>query len=81
MEQHAKYDWKEAKYFPSGKLTLKLDSLYNYTWSDSKTTLIETKLPNILAYFELRAKRDLKKREESEIWHKEFKRKQKIKTR
>ena len=78
MEQHPKYDWKEAKYFPSGKLTLKLDNLNSNTWSDSKTKLLEDKLPNIIAYFELRAKRDIKDRKEREIWHKEYKRKQKI---
>lgn len=78
MEQHPKYDWKEAKYFPSGKLTLKLDNFHKYTWSDSKNKLLEHKLPDILAYLELRAKREIKERKERETWHKEYERKQKI---
>lgn len=79
MEKHPTYDWKEAKYYPSGKLMLKLDDLRDHAWTDTKNQLIEDKLPNILAYFELRAKREIKERIERDIWHKEYKRKQKIK--
>lgn len=78
MEKHPKYDWKEAKYYPSGKLSLKIDNFHSYEWSDSKIKKLETKLPNILAYLELRAKRKKQKRIESEIWHREYERKKKI---
>lgn len=78
MEDHPTYSWKEAKYYPTGKLMLKLDDLHDYAWTDTKNQLLEYKLPNILAYLELRAKREIKERIEREIWHKEYKRKQKI---
>lgn len=79
MEKHERYDWMEAKYYPSGKLTLQYDRrIYGNTWSDTKTKLLEDKLPNILAFFEIRAKRIKKERIESEIRRKENERKRKI---
>jgi len=70
--------WKESKYFPTGKLCLKVDEYPSYEWTDTKTKTLEDKLPNILAYFEIRAKREIKERIERDIWHKEYERKKKI---
>lgn len=78
MEKHPVYSWKEAKYYPTGKLSLKLDSLHDKYWGDTETKLLEDKLPDILAYFELRAKRDIKERISRKKWHEEYKLKQKI---
>lgn len=73
------YVYNSAEYYPSGKLMLKLDDLHGHSWVDTNSQLLEDKLPDILAYFELRAKRDINKRIESEIRHKEYKLKQNIK--
>ncbi|WP_418638361.1 hypothetical protein [Winogradskyella sp.] len=70
--------WKESKYFPTGKLCLKIDEYPRYEWTDTKTKTLEDKLPNILAYFELRAKREKEERIEREIRHKEYERKKRI---
>ncbi|MBD0831827.1 hypothetical protein [Aestuariibaculum sediminum] len=78
MEQHPKFSWKEAKYYPSGKLTLKLDDFYGYTWSDSKTKLLEDKLAEILAFMELRAKKDIQEEIERKIRQAERERLRKI---
>ncbi|QCE42407.1 hypothetical protein [Psychroserpens sp. NJDZ02] len=71
-------DYNSAKYYPSGKLMFKLDDLYGHSWVDTNNQLLEDKLPDILAYFELRAKRDINKRIERDIREKEYKLKQKI---
>lgn len=79
MEKDPKYDWYQAKFYPSGKLTLSLDDCsYKRSWGDSKGRLLEDKLPNILAFFELKAKEIKEDRIRSEIWHKEYQRKKKI---
>lgn len=77
-KKHPTYSWNETKYYPTGKLMLKLDDLYGRTWVDTENKLLEDKLPNILAYFELRAKREIKERIDREIWHKEYERKKKL---
>ncbi|GGG40646.1 hypothetical protein [Bizionia arctica] len=79
MEKHDTYDWMQAKYYPSGKLTLNYDRrIYGKTWGDTETKFVEDRLPDILAFFEIRAKRIKKERIEREIWHKEYERKKKI---
>ena len=74
MEQHPRYDWKEAKYYPSGTLTLKIDNFHRYEWRDAKKIKLEDKLPNILAYLEIRAKKKKEERIQREIRHNEFER-------
>jgi hypothetical protein len=70
--------WKESKYYPTGKLCLKTDEYPRYEWTDSKTKSLEDKLPNILEYFELWAKRKKVERIENEKWHKEYEQKKRI---
>lgn len=70
--------WKEPKYYPTGKLCLKTDDYPSYEWVDSKTKALEDKLPDILAYFELQAKRKKVERIERDIRNKEYERQKKI---
>ncbi|WP_338359211.1 hypothetical protein [Yeosuana marina] len=65
-------NWMNTKYVPTGVLTLRIEELYNHQWADSKTKKLEDKLPNILAYLELRAKKEIEERKRSEKWHKEY---------
>lgn len=65
-------------YVHTGILTLRIEDLYNHQWSDSTNKKIEDKLPNILAYLELRANKEKIERIEREIRHKENERKRKI---
>ena len=57
---------------------MKIDNFHKHEWSDSKKVKLEDKLPNILAYLELRAKRKKQRRIESEIRLAEYERKRKI---
>src|SRR5690606_14632420 len=65
-------------YEHTGILTLRIEELRSHQWSDSTNKKIEDKLPNILAYLELRAKNEKIERIEREAWHKEYERKRKI---
>ncbi|MEW7277875.1 hypothetical protein ABW636_04715 [Aquimarina sp. 2201CG1-2-11] len=78
MEKHHKYDWMEARYYPTGKLVLKIDNFNTYEWKDGVNKKIEQKLPDILAYLELRSQREKKERIESNIRQQENERKRKI---
>lgn len=70
--------WKRSVYYPTGKLCLKTDDYPSYEWVDSKTKALEDKLPDILAYFELQAKRKKVERIERDIRNKEYERQKKI---
>src|SRR5690554_3642554 len=65
-------------YVHTGILTLRIEELRSHQWSDTANKKIEDKLPNILAYLELRAKNEKIERIEDEAWHKEYERKRKI---
>ncbi|TYB78105.1 hypothetical protein ES676_02520 [Bizionia saleffrena] len=74
--EHSSY--LRTSYVPTGILTLRIEDLYGHQWSDSVNKKIEDKLPNILAYLELRAKKDKKERIERKAWRLEYERKRKI---
>jgi len=62
--------WDSFDRIPTGNLSLKIDHSYPIKeWSDSKTKLIEDKLVDILAWLELRAKKDEVQKIESDLWH------------
>ncbi|PKV51898.1 hypothetical protein ATE84_3998 [Aquimarina sp. MAR_2010_214] len=69
--EESDFNWKTAKYYPTGKLSLKIDNYPRHEWQDTKTKLIEDKLPNIVAYLELSAKKEKEDRIKSEIRRKE----------
>ena len=53
-----------------GNLCLKLDRSYPIKeWSDTKTTVLEDKLADILVWIELKAKEDKERQIENAIWH------------
>jgi hypothetical protein len=70
------YDSTEL--YPSNILSL---SLYVYPakdWTDTNTSKLEDKIPNIIAKLELQAIEEKRKAIERELWHIEYERKQKI---
>ncbi|MCX7547780.1 hypothetical protein OS188_07435 [Xanthomarina sp. F1114] len=67
VKRETKYSWDEYDLVPTGNLSLKLDDSYPIKeWSDSQTKPLEDKLVDILAWIELRAKRDRERQIENE---------------
>lgn len=69
--------WDTAEYCPSGILTFRIEELSYHEWKDTAKVPLENKLSSILAYLELRAKREKLQRIESEKWSREYERKKK----
>lgn len=70
------YDSTEL--YPSNILSL---SLYVYPakeWTDTNTSKLEDKIPNIIAKLELQAVKEKQDAIDREIWHQEYERRQKI---
>lgn len=55
------YSWVNREYQPTGRLTFRVEDYNQKMWEDGKVT-IEDKLPDILGYLELKAKKKLEER-------------------
>tara|TARA_R110002049_G_scaffold34058_3_gene111567 strand:+ start:6075 stop:7199 length:1125 start_codon:yes stop_codon:yes gene_type:complete len=72
VKKESNTSWQQFDLEPTGILCLKLDRSYPIKeWSDSKTKTLEDKLPDIVAWLEIRAKKDEEEAIAREIWHKE----------
>ena len=79
IQVKSKYgSWIDTKYVPKGILTFRIEESRKFQWFDSVHLKLETKLPQILASLELRAKREKEERIDSENWHREYQRNKKI---
>lgn len=70
--------YDSTKLYPSNVLSL---SLYVYPakdWTDTNTSKLEDKIPNIIAKLELQAIEEKRKAIERELWHIEYERQRKI---
>jgi|TARA_R110002020_G_scaffold191187_1_gene390954 hypothetical protein len=73
VKKESNTSWPQFDLVPTGNLCLKLDRSYPIKeWSDSKTKTLEDKLPDIIAWLEIRAKKDEEEKIAREIWHKEL---------
>jgi len=59
--------YEEFHWLPNGKLSLKIDSWDPQEWCDAKTKRLEDQLPGLVAAFELRAEKDIAKREKKRL--------------
>lgn len=69
--------WYYSAYESTGVLSLRIEELDKHQWSDGKVIKLEDKLASILAYFEIRAKKEIQEKIEIEAWHKEYELKKK----
>ncbi|MGS2739982.1 hypothetical protein [Sinomicrobium sp. M5D2P17] len=68
IKRETNSSWNEYDLEPTGNLSLKLDNSYpTKEWSDSKSKPLEEKLIDILAWIELRAKKDKEQEIANEI--------------
>lgn len=70
--------WDSTELEPSNILSFKLDIYPTKEWTDSSTSQLEDKIPNIIAKLELQAVKEKQDAIKREIWHKECERKRKI---
>jgi hypothetical protein len=70
------YDSTEL--YPSNILVFCLYAYPTKEWADTKNSLLEDKIPNIIAKLELQAVKEKHDAIDREIWHREYERKQKI---
>lgn len=70
------YDSTEL--YPSNLLSLSLYVYPTKDWTDTNTSKLEDKIPNIIAKLELQAIEEKQKAIERELWHIEYERQQKI---
>lgn len=70
--------WDSTVLEPSNVLSLRLDIYPVKEWTDTNTTQLEDKIPNIIAKLELQAIEEKQKAIDREIWRIEYERKKKI---
>ncbi len=70
--------WDTTELNPSNILSLRLDAYPAVEWTDTNTTKLEDKIPNIIAKIELQAVKEKKEAIEREIRHIEYERQRKI---
>jgi hypothetical protein len=70
--------WDSTELNPSNILSLRLDTYPASEWTDTNTSKLEDKIPNIIAKLELQAVLEKRRAIEREIWHTEYERKLKI---
>lgn len=75
VKRETEFGSEESEMVATGMLCLKLDTYVTIKeWIDSKAKLLEDKLPDILAWIELKAQKDKEQEIETTIWHKEYER-------
>ena len=70
--------WDTTELNPSNILSLRLDTYPPVEWTDTNTSKLEDKIPNIIAKLELQAVKEKKQAIEREIRHLEYERQRKI---
>ena len=70
--------WDSTELNPSNILSLRLDTYPASEWTDTNTSKLEDKIPNIIAKLELQAVIEKRRAIEREIWHTEYERQRKI---
>ena len=70
--------WNTTELNPSNILSLRLDTYPPVEWTDTNTSKLEDKIPNIIAKLELQAVKEKKEAIEREIRHVEYERQRKI---
>lgn len=70
--------WDSTELNPSNILSLRLDAYPASEWTDTNTSKLEDKIPNIIAKLELQAVVEKRRAIEREIWHTEYERQRKI---
>ncbi len=70
--------WDSTELNPSNILSLRLDAYPASEWTDTNTSKLEDKIPNIIAKLELQAVVEKRRAFEREIWHTEYERQRKI---
>lgn len=73
VKRETNHSWDSYDFEPTGNMCLKIDRSYPIKeWSDSKSKFLEERLVDILAWLELRAKRDEQEAIEWAIRHKQY---------
>lgn len=70
--------WDSTELNPSNILSLRLDTYPSSEWTDTNTSKLEDKIPNIIAKLELQAVIERRRTIEREIWHVEYERQREI---
>ena len=70
--------WDSTELNPSNILSLRLDAYPASQWTDTNTSKLEDKIPNIIAKLELQAVIEERRTIEREMWHTEYERQRKI---
>ncbi|MEO8236192.1 MAG: hypothetical protein ABI549_12305 [Flavobacterium sp.] len=70
--------WDSTELNPSNILSLRLDAYPASEWTDTNTSKLEDKIPNIIAKLELQAVIEKRRTIEREMWHTEYERQRKI---
>jgi len=70
--------WDSTELNPSNILSFRLDAYPASEWTDTNTSKLEDKIPNIIAKLELQAVIEKRRAIEREIWHTEYERQRKI---
>lgn len=70
--------WDSTELNPSNILSFRLDAYPTSEWTDTNTSKLENKIPNIIAKLELQAVIEKRRAIEREIWHTEYERQRKI---
>ncbi|WP_066219626.1 hypothetical protein [Formosa haliotis] len=69
VKRETNNSWPEFDLVPTGNLCLKIDRSYPIKeWGDTKTTVLEDKIADILAWIELKAEEDRKQQIANRIW-------------
>ena len=66
--------WITSELVPNDKLAIIFDDFHGKEWVDSSSILLEDKLPQIVAFFEIRAVQEKEDRKKQEIRQREYER-------
>jgi len=79
-DEDSRYNWEHTELVPSGIIAFEMgESYWKREWRESAKKPLETKLSNIIASLELKAKKIKKESIENEKWQRENEKKRKIK--
>jgi hypothetical protein len=67
MVQERNYSWKSASYHLNGRIAIKWNTSYGKDWVEPKAQTLENKIPNIIDFFEERARYDIELRAEHKV--------------
>lgn len=70
--------WVSSELVPNDKLAIIFDDFHGKEWVDSSSILLEEKLPQIVAFFEIRAVQEKEDRKKREIRQREYEKEREI---